>query len=298
MRRDIPVAVPLDLELTLGPLRRGLHDPTMRLSPARATRAWRSPEGPVTLHLALDRDLLVAEAWGPGAAWALDAVPALVGLDDAAADEYVPGHAGLARLRLRLRGLRIGRTAAVLDALVPAILEQRVTRAEAFGALHRLVRDHGERAPGPHGLWLLPSPSALASLPTWTYHRVGVEERRALAVRRAAECADALERAAAMPLPGAYARLRAIPGVGPWTAAEVGARALGDPDAVSVGDVHLPDLVAWALAGEPRGTDARMLELLAPYAGQRGRVIRWLEAAGLRAPRFAPRRAPRWIAAI
>jgi 3-methyladenine DNA glycosylase/8-oxoguanine DNA glycosylase len=92
--------------------------------------------------------------------------------------------------------------------------------------------------------------------------------------------------------------LRAFPGIGPWTAAEVGMRAFGDPDAVSVGDFHIPNMVAWALAGEPRGTDERMLELLEPYRGQRGRVIRLLELAMFEAPRYGPRLAPRRIDGI
>jgi 3-methyladenine DNA glycosylase/8-oxoguanine DNA glycosylase len=93
-------------------------------------------------------------------------------------------------------------------------------------------------------------------------------------------------------------RLRAIPGIGPWTAAEATRLAFGDPDAVSVGDAHLPDLVAWALAGEPRADDARMLEILEPYAGQRARVVRLLEVSGIKIPRFGPRFAPRRIADI
>lgn len=296
--RSIPLQVPLDLGLTLGPLLRGRHDPTMRLAPGHAVRAWRTPGGPVTLELTTHGGLLAAEAWGDGAAWALEAVPALVGLDDDAADHFRPDHHGLARLVAGLRGLRIGRTGCVLDALVPAILEQRVTGVEASGAFGRLVRAHGEPAPGPHGLRMPPAAATLAALPAWTYHGLGVDERRAIALRRAGELAGRLEECSELPLPDAYARLRALPRVGAWTAAEVGARALGDPDAVSVGDAHLPDLVAWALAGEPRASDERMLELLEPYRGQRGRVIRWLEASGLRAPRFGPRRAPRWIAGI
>jgi 3-methyladenine DNA glycosylase/8-oxoguanine DNA glycosylase len=81
-------------------------------------------------------------------------------------------------------------------------------------------------------------------------------------------------------------------GIGPWTAAEVTLRALGDPDAVSFGDFHLKNLVAFALAGEPRGTDERMLELLEPWRGHRTRVIRLLEASGIEAPRYGPRYAP------
>ena len=49
-------------------------------------------------------------------------------------------------------------------------------------------------------------------------------------------------------------------------------------------------MVAWALVGEPRATDERMLELLEPYAGQRGRVVRLIKTAGLGAPKFGPRK--------
>jgi 3-methyladenine DNA glycosylase/8-oxoguanine DNA glycosylase len=114
----------------------------------------------------------------------------------------------------------------------------------------------------------------------------------------AASHADRLEETRTLPLVDAYRRFRALPGVGAWTAAEVAFRALGDPDAVSLGDFHIPNMVAWALAGEPRGTDHRMLELLEPYRGQRGRVIRMLEAAGISAPRYGPRLAPRGIEGI
>ena len=92
-----------------------------------------------------------------------------------------------------------------------------------------------------------------------------------------------------MDLASARRRLRALPGVGAWTAAEVALVALGDADAVPIGDYHLPHMVAWNLAGEPRATDERMLELLEPFAGHRGRVIRLLTLGGAGAPRFGPR---------
>ncbi len=145
---------------------------------------------------------------------------------------------------------------------------------------------------------VLPAPEPLAGLPGYAYHPLGLERRRADAIRFAASRATRVEECAAMPLPDAYARLRALPLVGPWTAAEVGLRALGDPDAVSVGDFHLGAAVCWALAREEHGTDERMLELLAPFAGHRARVIRLIEAAGIHAPRRGPRMAPRSIAGI
>jgi 3-methyladenine DNA glycosylase/8-oxoguanine DNA glycosylase len=204
-----------------------------------------------------------------------------------------------------VRGLRIGRTERVIEALVPAVLEQKVTGDEARRAYRGLVARFGEDAPGPRGLRLPPAPSTLASVPYHALHPVGIERRRAhllAAVCRDATRLETLGSAAAGPAAApearatAYAALRAYPGIGPWTTAEVGIRALGDPDAVSVGDFHAPNMVAWALAGEPRGTDERMLELLEPYRGQRGRVTRLLELAGVEAPKYGPRLSPRRIA--
>ena len=281
---------PVDLGLTLAPFLRGPRDPTMRVTGSVVWSAWRSAGGSVTLRLTREPDRVVASAWGAGAEATLDLLPDLLGLDDEAAT-FAPMHPLLRALQRRLVGLRLGRSAAVLDALVPAILEQQWTWIEAWGALHRLIREHGEHAPGPPGtgLRLLPSAATLAGLPAYEYARLGVVGRRAVTLRAVAARAAQLEAAARLPLPEGYRRLRAIPGVGPWTAAEVGLRAFGDRDAVSVGDFHLPNLVAWALAGEPRGDDARMLQLLAPYRGRRARVVRLLEASGISAPRFGPR---------
>ncbi len=128
------------------------------------------------------------------------------------------------------------------------------------------------------------------------FHRCGVERKRADTIRRAMARAGRVDEVAGLPLEAAYRRLRALPGVGPWSAAEVGLVALGDPDAVSVGDYHLPSQVAWALAGERTGTDERMLELLEPYRGHRGRVLRLLTIGGVGPPRRGPRTARRSFA--
>jgi 3-methyladenine DNA glycosylase/8-oxoguanine DNA glycosylase len=177
----------------------------------------------------------------------------------------------------------------VFEALLPSILEQKVTGREARTAFGAIVRAWGERAPGPVALRLQPAPEALAVTPYWAFHPLGVERKRTATIQLAASRARRVEETATMDPADAHRRLQALPGVGPWTSAEVAIVALGDADAVSVGDFHLPHLVSHALAGEPRGTDERMLELLAPWPGHRGRVLRLLTRSG----RYPARRGPR-----
>jgi 3-methyladenine DNA glycosylase/8-oxoguanine DNA glycosylase len=288
--RRYPVNGPLDLRRTLAPLGRGPADRTIRFAPGRAWRATRSGDGPASVAITQTADEIVAEAWGPGAERALDAVPELLGLGEPP-EPPVWGHPLLAQLARRFPGVRIPRSRAVIECLVPAILEQKVIGEEARRALLGLIRAYGEPAPGPPewGLRLPPAPETLAAIPYYDYHPFGVERRRAELVRRVAGRAAWFEQIVDLPLPDAYARLTAVPGIGPWTAAEVGVRALGDRDAVSVGDFHLRNLVAYALRGEPRGTDARMLELLEPYRGRRALAVRLLELSGISAPRYGPR---------
>jgi 3-methyladenine DNA glycosylase/8-oxoguanine DNA glycosylase len=296
LARTFPVTGPLDLRRTLAPLGRGPGDRTLRFAANRAWQASRTSDGPATLAVEHVGATVRAEAWGPGAERALDGVPDLLGLhqDGPVLDGAHPTVAHLAR---RYAGVRIPRSGAVFQSLVPAILEQKVIGEEARRAWFELIWRYGEVAPGPPetGLRVPPAPATLAALPYYAFHPLGVERRRADLVRRVAARAPWFEAIVDLPLAAAYARLTAIPGIGPWTAAEVAVRALGDVDAVSVGDFHLPNLVAFALAGEPRGTDARMLELLEPYRGHRARVIRWLELSGIRAPRYGPRLAFRRI---
>jgi 3-methyladenine DNA glycosylase/8-oxoguanine DNA glycosylase len=294
-RRSIPLPFTIDLGLTLRPLRHGAGDPTMRLAHGEAWRATRTPDGAATLHLQHRGTSVEAEAFGDGAAWALEHAPELIGCDDDRAG-FAPLHVAVHRMHRHADGLRIGRSRAVLEALVPAIIEQRVTGFEARRAFHQLVRRYGEPAPGPGGLLLQPAPDVLAGLGYYDLHPLGVERRRADTIRRACAHANRLEDLADLPPDEAQAQLRTIPGIGIWTAAEVALAALGDPDAVSVGDYHLKNQVGWALAGEARATDERMLELLEPFRGHRGRVCRLIELSAPRAPRRGPRLAPQPIA--
>ncbi len=283
------VAPPLDLRRTVAVHRQGGRDPTMRVRGDELWLASRTPDGPGTLHVCLREGQRQVEGWGCGGDWLKAGVPALLGdLDDPRG--FRPEHPVVRAAAHRHPGIRIGRSGLVLPALVAAVVAQRITSIEAVRGWAALCRDLGGAAPGPGGLLLPPDPPRLAAQPSWWYHRRGIEGRRAATLQRVGRLAERLQEITAMPIGDAWARLLAVPGIGRWTAAEVAGSALGDADAVPVGDYHLPHVVTWALAGEARGDDARMLELLAPFAGHRGRVIRLLVADGHRPPRFGPRR--------
>jgi 3-methyladenine DNA glycosylase/8-oxoguanine DNA glycosylase len=293
--RTIRIEEPYDLFMTLFPLRRGDGDPTMRIEGRRAWRASRTPDGPTTIEVEHGAGWVRMTAWGPGAGWALEHAPALIGAEDDVS-EFEPRDEVMRRVWKERRGVRLTRARDVVRTLVAAILEQKVAGIEARRAWRRLTKALGEPAPGEGGLLTLPpDPARIAELPYFAFHPFGLERRRAEVVRVVCARAPSLEELADVPPDQARRRLEAIPGVGPWTSAEVSRLSLGDPDAVSVGDYHLPHIVAWALAGEPRGTDERMLELLEPYRGQRGRVQRLLEASQISPPAFGPRMEARQI---
>ncbi len=286
-----------DPQLTAGALWWGPGDPQMHLGPDRLARALRLASGPATLAISWRGRRVTAQAWGDGAGEALDVAPGLVGeLDDA--PPLVAHHPIVAELARRMPGLRLTRGAPVIEMLVNSIIGQKVTGLEARRSQRMLFARLGEPAPGPYELRLLPPPEKLARTPYWVFHPMGLERRRADTIRAAAGVAPRLEQIRTMRAADARRRLESVPGVGPWTAAETIRLALGDPDAVSVGDFNLPRQVCWALAGERDGDDARMLDLLAPYAGQRARVVLLIERSGLRPARRAPRYAPRRIAGM
>lgn len=291
MKRTLPLpGGTYHLAATLGPIPMGGHDPCARFVDGAFWWAVRTPDGPATLQLCRAGGALEAVGHGPGSGWVLERADAVAGLrDDPSGFADLAGrHPVVARLARAHRGLRLPSTGRVFPRLLRSIFEQKVTGKEAYRAYAATVRHFREPAPGPlPGLLLPPDPAAVAATPYWVFHRFGVEQRRADTLRRAAAVAERLERCP--DVAEARARLTALPGIGAWTAAEVTRVVYGDPDAVSVGDYHLPHTVAWALAGEARADDARMLELLEPFRGHRARVCALLEAGRMFAPRFGPR---------
>jgi 3-methyladenine DNA glycosylase/8-oxoguanine DNA glycosylase len=280
----------LDLRRTLGVHARGGGDPAYRV--AADNSIWRTsltPDGPGTIRVREDAEVIRAEAWGPGASWLLAALPGALGAADDRAG-FDPAHPLLRELSTRFPGVRVGRTGRVLEALVPAVLEQKVVGVEARRAWRYLLLTFGTPAPGPApaGMRVPPPAAAWRRIPSWEWHRAGVEGVRARTIIGAAEVAGRLEEIVMMRGDDADQRLRSLPGIGVWTSAEVRQRACGDADAVSVGDYHLPARVGWALAGRVVD-DAGMLELLAPYPGHRHRAARLIELSGLAPPRRGPR---------
>lgn len=288
-RRTIPLPFAVDLARSMRLLRLGRGDPTIHVAEGLLIRASRTPDGPATIRAQHQGDRLEVEAWGDGAEWALEHSPGLLGCLDERTS-FDPTHAIVRGLHRRADGLRLPRTSQVLSSLLPAVLSQRVSGFEAKRAFRLLVERWGEPAPGPGGLMVPPSPEAMSDLGYYDLHVIGVEKKRADALKRVAAHAVRLEAITSLPAPEFRERLEALPGIGAWTSAEVARVVLGDPDVVSVGDYNLKNIVSWALASEPRGSDARMLELLEPFAGHRGRVCVLIERSGITAPKFGPRR--------
>ncbi|MFG3149230.1 DNA-3-methyladenine glycosylase family protein [Streptomyces sp. NPDC048243] len=282
---------PLDLGLVLGPLRRGPGDPTFRTTPDGSVwRVCRTPAGPGTLRVTLRDGTARGEAWGPGADWLLDRLPELLGAADDP-DAFEPRHRLLAVTRHRRPGLRLLRTGLVMESLIPSVLEQKVTTDEAYRAWRLLVRKFGEPAPGPapERMYVMPTPRTWALIPSWEWHRAGVDDKRASTVLRAVRVAPRLEEAVRLDPVRARERLELVSGIGPWTSAEVVQRSHGAADSVTVGDLHLPGIVGYALAGDRDADDAMMLELLEPYAGQRHRAARLILLSGRTPARRVPK---------
>ena len=282
----------LDMRATLGRLGRGPGDPTHQFAADGGIwRTARTADGPATAYLRqVDRSTVTCHAWGPGAGAMISGVPDLLGARDDHTD-FAPQLPAVAEAHRLHPGLRTPRTGYVLDSLMAAVFEQRVITVDAQAAWRRLIRRHGDLAPGPApaGMRLPLSPAQWVAIPSWEWHKAGVDARRARTAIACAHAAKRVEEAASMSCAAAQARLMAIPGVGAWTAAEVAQRALGDADAVSVGDYHLAASIGWTFVGRPVD-DAEMLTILEEFRPFRYRVVRLLQLTGrLTKPRFGPR---------
>jgi 3-methyladenine DNA glycosylase/8-oxoguanine DNA glycosylase len=294
--REVTPASDVNVSLTLALLRRGPGDPTFRRVGAVIWRTSRMESGPVTYAIEqLTPRRVRATAWGPGRHELLDGLESLVGACDDPTG-FVPSHPVLADGMRRYPGLRVPRTGRVLEALIPAIIEQKVLGIDAFAAQRRLLRRFGEAPPGPapEGMRVFPTAEQWAAIPSWEWHLAGVDPSRARAAQAAARLGPQIERLAVRSgddHAAVHRGLRSIPGVGVWTSAEVGSRALGDADAVPFGDYHVAKDVGVALLGR-RIDDEELAHVLEPWRGHRFRVVRLVGLSPLvRTDRRGPRMA-------
>lgn len=291
-------ARPVDVDATWGPLRRGSRDPTWKRRGAWVFRGIRTPAGPATLALTSrpGQEDVMAQTWGSNASmdWLLDRLPVMLGENDDPSG-FTVHHEVLRRPWRARAGWRVPNTGLVMESLVPAIIEQKVTGAEAFAGQRALMWRFGEPAPGVGGqigLRVPPSPERLVTIPSWEWIQMGISPQRSEVVVKVARVAARLEEFAVSNPEEACRRMRAVPGVGLWTVAEVAHRALGNADAVSFGDYHVAKNIGWALTGTETDDNAAA-ELLAPYRPHRYRVQRLVEMAGFSRPRRGPRMGPR-----
>lgn len=268
-------------------------DHTYRSRPDSVNFAVRTPDGPVSVRARTADGALVLDLWGEGSQWMADRGPALAGYHDDPR-ELRFGHEKLDELNRRHPGLRHGAHGCVVDDLLSRVLGQRVLALEAGRSWVAICRELGDPAPGPLGLQLPPDHERVAQTPTWWFHQHGVERARAQILVTVARNAKRLTEVVDLPLPEAYGRMRSVPGLGPWTVNGVARSALGDPDAIIVGDYWISHTICSWFTGRPRGSDEEMLALVEPWAGQRGRVERLIHLSGHRVQRFGPgRKTPR-----
>ncbi|HET9546691.1 MAG TPA: hypothetical protein VFO97_02590 [Desertimonas sp.] len=279
------------IRLNLGWYRVGRHDPTTWIGAGAMVRGVLTPDGPASVRIGWSTPAgLTVDAWGPGADWAARAAPAMTAFGKSV-DPVADHHPLVTRAAHQRPGFAAGASGDLYHALLPTIIGQRITAREAVRQWQFLAYRLGEPAPGPFtGLLLPPNPQRLASTPTWWFHPLGIEVKRARTLVAVARIVHRLWEWATLGADEAAAKLALVPGVGPWTIGMVRGPVFGDDDAVPVGDLHFPRTVSWNLAGEPRGDDARMLELLEPFRPQRGRVLRLVGLAGKRAPAYGPKR--------
>ena len=268
----------------------GPRDPTTWVERRCIWRSTNTTEGSATYRVQWKPGVVVATAWGDGAELVLEHMPDLLGLNDKP-EEFSTTDPFVSQLVKAHGVVRLSKGRRIIEELIGTILGQRVTTGEQFSAFRRIVFQHSERAPGPKKLWLPPCPTRLRKLRPFEIQGDDLDRKRAATVLRACVHYKKLDKRQHLPAEEVAAFLQKIPGIGPWTAIGTVIATHGWADGVIVGDYHIPHMVTFALAGEPRGTDERMLELLEPFKGHRQRVVRYIYRAGIRAPRYGARRA-------
>ncbi|MGB0751351.1 MAG: DNA-3-methyladenine glycosylase family protein [Gammaproteobacteria bacterium] len=280
------------LDNTYRSLAMGQFDPSMRTSREQVEIASWTPHGPVSVRAVHSGDTLSVSAWGDGAEYAIELADRWLGLNDQP-DAFQPPAGPVRDLQRRFGGMHFSSALSVSLRAIQIVLFQLVTYHEAVRTWNDLVTRHGSPASGPVKLVQPPTEHQIRGLSVDDLVYAGLTHKRARTIKAIATNAAAIDRDADKAPQAALRRLATLPGFGPWSLGYLDGTVFQNPDAVLLGDYHLPRMVAWHLIREQKADDARMLELLEPYAGHRFRVVRLIWASGEIQPRRGPRMTPR-----
>jgi len=273
----------IDLDRTFGFHRAGRFDPTATLEPGRFVKTFACAGGLVRHTIEASPTAVRFCVEGDDACWSTR----LPFVDGYAAFAPHARHIALRHMVRELWGLRFVRVPWLFDLACSVILQQRVRYEEAVAEWTRIAERYGTHGPLGHAF---PAAQQLARLTPPQLQTFGVDARRATTLIRFAR-EVVTHRILDEDTPAALAeRLLSIPGIGPWTVGMLLSYGAGDRDAVPLGDLHLPRLVAQTFGDPRRPDDEHMLELLAPYAGERGRVTRLIVHASFSAPSLLHKR--------
>lgn len=261
--------------------RLGAYDPTAELSDDCFRKAFFYRGRPAAVEVWRDEDGVEVRAYGGDAERLLDETVEGFGQDDRYST-FGTDDTGVLRLHRSLPGLRLLRMPWLYDSTCSAILQQRIRTVDAMRDWRRIAKRYG--APAPLGLYAFPAADVLAKAPAFALEGMGVDAKRVRTLLNFAREWRLVRLKPEMGFAAMRQYLLRIPGIGAWTTESVMGYGAGDVDAAIVGDLHLPRMICYALAGEFNGTDERMIELLEPFRGDRFRIIRLLYAAGLDVP--------------
>ncbi len=281
---------PLDFGRTFVLQNLGHYDPTAALGQSHFTKAFMGPSGICSVAMQPAPGGLLLACEGPDAAEIHAQLLASISAS-ATGDGYhhfQPQHPVLERLHREQAGLRLVRVPWLFDIACSAVLQQRVRSTDAMSDWRHIANRFGSRSSA--GACAFPSPASLAALAPWQLEALGIDAKRARTLIALAREIRLNPLRPAMTFAQLRGRLARVPGVGPWTVETVLGFGAADPDALPLGDLYLPHLVAFTLAGESEGSDTRMIELLEPFRGQRFRVARLILGSGIALPRTGPRR--------
>jgi 3-methyladenine DNA glycosylase/8-oxoguanine DNA glycosylase len=272
---------PIHFARTFSMQQLGPYDPTASLSDDCFRKAFYYRGKLAAVEICRDGDALSVCAFAEDAQELLDETVAGLTQDDRYFD-FATEDRGIMRLHSLIPGMRLLRFPWLYDLTCSAILQQRIRTVDAMRDWRRITNRWGGH--GLFGLRAFPPAEVLAAVPRFELERMGVDAKRASALLRFSKELRFVRFKSEMDFATLRQQLLRVPGIGGWTTETVLGYGAGDTDATIPADLHLPRVVCYALAGEFKGTDERMMELLEPFRGHRFRVIRLIYASGLDTP--------------